>query len=126
MTTQVNGNGTAPAPTFTEAPASATARVISPVTGLEWMLTTRAATTRELLGQVRTLETWLIENGWHAAPARAEAAHNGNGQAAQGDAPLCPTHGKPMKQGKGGGWYCPVKLLEDDGTGKPVYCKQRK
>ena len=125
MTTQANGTGGAATlptpPTFTEAPASATARVVSPVTGLEWMLTTRAATTRELLGQVRTLETWLIENGWHAAPARAQ----GHGQAAQGDAPTCPTHGKPMKQGKNG-WYCPVKLLEDDGTGRPVYCKQRK
>lgn len=52
-------------------------------------------------------------------PATGEA--NGNGAAP----PVCPTHGKPMKPSQHGGWYCPQKLLDDDGSGKPVYCKHK-
>ena len=40
--------------------------------------------------------------------------------------PSCPTHNRPMQRGKRGDWYCPVKVADDDGTGKPVYCKQRR
>jgi hypothetical protein len=48
------------------------------------------------------------------------------GNDTNGNAPTCPTHGKPMQPSKhGGGWFCPVKVADDDGTGKPVYCKQR-
>lgn len=132
MTTQApttNGNGNAPtAPTFNEAPASATLRVVTP-TGYEVLLTTRAVKMFDLLGQLATLESWLAEHQWTPAPTGRPASKASQGNAANsvpGDAPLCPTHQKPMKPGKGGGWYCPVKLLEDDGTGKPVYCKQRK
>ena len=122
MTTQINGATPTVAPAaFSEAPASARVDAISP-SGRRWLLTTRAATVGELMQRVEYLDRWLSDHAWTAGAGRA--SHNG--QAAQGDAPLCPTHGKPMKQGKGGGWYCPVKLLEDDGTGKPVYCKQRK
>ena len=123
MTTNANStNGTtaptgAAAPSFGEAPASGTVDAISP-SGRRWLLTTRAATVGELMQRVEYLDRWLSDRAWTAGAGRT--------QAAQGDAPLCPTHGKPMKQGKNGGWYCTVKLLEDDGTGKPVYCKQRK
>lgn len=32
--------------------------------------------------------------------------------------PMCPTHRKPMREGKGGSWYCPSKV----GDG---WCKER-
>lgn len=123
MTTQVsNGNGagtTAPAPTFTEAPASATVDAISP-SGRRWLLTTRAATVGELMQRVEYLDNWLSDHGWTAGKGAASApTTQGNGEAA----PTCPAHNVPMKQGRRG-WYCPVKLLEDGGDGRPVYCKQ--
>ena len=128
--TTTNGNGhTPPAQTWTEAPASATLRVVTP-TGYEVLLTTRAGRMADLLGQLTTLEAWLVDHQWQAAPTgKPQGKAQAQGDAAnsvQGDPPLCPTHQKPMKMGKGGGWYCPVKIAEDDGTGKPVYCKQRK
>lgn len=131
MTTQVsNGNGaatTAPAPTFAEAPASATLRTISP-TGYDIMWTVRADSVKALTERVTFLADWLGKQGYTPTPTRAAApattAPNGqgNGQGAEA-APICPTHGKAMKQGRHG-WFCPVKLLDDDGTGRPVYCKQ--
>ena len=53
--------------------------------------------------------------------------YRGNGRSASNpNAPLCPTHGTPMKPSKhGGGWYCTQKIADDDGTGKPAYCRQR-
>ena len=124
MGNQVTTNGAtqpaAPA-SFSEAPASATVEAYDS-SGRRWLLTTRAATTGELLTRLPVLTGWLDDHGWQAR-ASGKASQ---GDAAPADAPLCPTHQKPMKPGKGGGWYCPTKLLEDDGTGKPVYCKQRK
>ena len=110
---------------WTEAPASATLRVVTPQ-GYEILLTNRANTMSLLLGQLAALETWLSEHNWTPAPTRTAAAPAAQAQQGEGDAPLCPTHGKPMRQGKGGGWFCPVKVADDDGTGKPVYCRQRK
>ena len=120
--TNTNGNAPTAPPSFSEAPASATVEAYDS-SGRRWLLTTRAATTGELLTRLPVLTGWLDDHGWQArTPGKAQT----QGDAAPADAPLCPTHQKPMKPGKNGGWYCPVKLLEDDGTGKPVYCKQRK
>ena len=110
----------AAAPSFGEAPASATVDAISP-SGRRWLLTTRAATVGELMQRVEYLDRWLSDHAWSTRPAAAGGVPAG-GNSAQG-APTCPSHGKPMKQGKRG-WYCPVKIADDDGTGRPVYCKQ--
>ena len=127
MGTQVTTNGAtqpaAPA-SFSEAPASINTFVVSPG-GFSYQLTMRAGRVGDLLAQVRTLESWLAENGWTPASKTPGKASQGDAAPAA-DAPLCPTHNRPMKPGKNGGWYCPAKLLEDDGTGKPVFCKQRK
>ena len=120
MATQVTPNGTGHAPAaFTEAPASATVKVTTPG-GYDLMITFRATRVADLLSQAQVVEGWLISHNFTPAPTRPAS------KPSQGDTPICPTHQTPMKQGKGGGWYCPIKLLEDDGTGKPVYCKQRK
>jgi hypothetical protein len=39
--------------------------------------------------------------------------------------PRCPQHHKLMKRSQYGdrNWFCPAKVAEDDGTGRPVYCK---
>ena len=120
--TTTNGT-TAPtgaaAPSFTEAPASATVDAISP-SGRRWLLTTRAATVGELMQRVEYLDKWLSDHAWTAGKG-ASAPVTQAGQAAE--APTCPTHGKPMKQGRRG-WYCPVKIADDDGTGRPAYCRQ--
>ena len=62
-------------------------------------------------------------NGNGSHPANGNG--NGNGHALEAAAPICPTHGKAMKPSQRGGWYCPVKIAEDDGAGHPVYCKQK-
>ena len=123
--TNTNGNAPTAPPSFSEAPASATVEAYDS-SGRRWLLTTRAATTGELLTRLPVLTGWLDDHGWQArtpgkAQARGDAANS-----VQGEPPLCPTHQKPMKPGKNGGWYCPVKLLEDGGDGRPVYCKQRR
>lgn len=124
MSAQTNGNGagtTAPAPTFAEAPASATLRTISP-TGYDIMWTVRADSVKGLTERVAFLADWLGKQGYTPTPARASSSTTqGTGQAA----PICPAHGKPMKQGKGGDWYCTAKLADDGGDGKPVYCRHR-
>jgi len=70
MATQVNTNSNgSPAPAvFSEAPASATVKVISP-SGFEFLLTTRAGRMADLLSQAATLESWLVEHQWQAAPS---------------------------------------------------------
>ena len=124
--TPTNTNGHTPTtPAFSEAPASATVKVTTPG-GYDLMITFRATRVADLLQQAQTVEGWLIAHNFTPAPAFKGNGKPSQGDAAPADAPLCPTHQKPMKPGKNGGWYCPVKLLEDDGTGKPVYCKQRK
>ena len=112
--------------TFHEAPASVNVKVTSPG-GYEYMITMRSGRVGEVLDQAQKLEAWLTKHNW--TPAKNSHTHaansvNGNGAPA-GAAPLCPTHQKPMKPGQKGGFYCPQKIADDDGTGKPVYCKQR-
>ena len=112
-------NGAAPtgtAPTHAEAPASATVKATHAATGYEWLLTCRADSVRELVARVEYLTTWLTDNNWTPATPRSAAP------TATTDAPTCPTHGCAMKQGRRG-WYCPTKILDDGGDGRPVYCK---
>ena len=111
-------NGAAPtgtAPTHAEAPASATVKPTHAATGYEWLLSCRADSVRELVARVEYLTTWLVDNGWQPATPRPAVPDVGN-------APTCPTHGVAMKQGRRG-WYCPTKILDDGGDGRPVYCK---
>ena len=122
---QTNGNGhtpTAPA-SFSEAPASATVEAYDQG-GRRWLLTTRAATTGELLTRLPVLTGWLDDHGWQARAA---------GKASQGDAvnsvqseaaPICAIHNKPMtrrttKDGTRSFWSCSERL--SDGT----YCPYR-
>ena len=58
---------------------------------------------------------WLNAKGYK--PTTNGAKING--------APQCPTHNRPMQPSKHGGYFCPVKVADDDGTGKAAYCKQR-
>ena len=112
MSAQVttNGNGTAPALAFSEAPASINTFVVSPG-GFSYQLTMRSARVGDLLQQARTLEAWLIENGW-------TPASKGNGKPSQGDAPgedapLCAIHKTPMTRRSKDGrswWSCSHKL----------------
>lgn len=112
---------------FTEAPASFNVKAISPQ-GFDIMLTLRDADTKALIDRAEGALTWLSSKGFQPTGRRG-SGNSGNNQANgnQGEAPLCPTHGKPMlpSKHKSGEWFCPVKVAEDDGTGKPVYCKQK-
>ena len=73
-----------------------------------------------MMNRVTFLADWFERNGWR--PAAPRSAGGPAAQQGEGDTPACPTHKTPMKRGKRG-WFCPVKLLDDDGTGRPVYCK---
>jgi hypothetical protein len=104
---------------FAEAPASWNVRYSTP-DGFSCQLALRGENGAELLPKTAAAIKWLLEHD-----CKPSSGYGGNGKA-NANAPLCPTHGKPMKPSKhGSGWYCPVKVAEDDGTGKPVYCKQR-
>ena len=124
-TPTANANGAAPitggGPTHHEAPASATVKATHAATGYEWLITTRCDSTRDLLARIEHITTWLADNGW--TPATSKPAAPSTSTIA--DAPVCPTHNTPMKQGRNG-WYCPQVVGPDDGTGKPVYCRVRR
>ena len=119
---------------FNEAPTSFNVKAISPG-GFDVMLTIRAAEGADLMPKALAALDWLTAQGFtstrngHAAPSSSSSSPstNGNGTqaAANGTAPICPAHGEQMKPSKYGGWYCPVKVADDGGDGKPVYCKQR-
>jgi len=110
--------------TIPEAPVSWTVRYQT-TEGFDAMLTLRGSEVKAVMGQAKKAVEAMVKAGCKpqaSRPAAPATANGGNGESA----PLCPTHGKPMKKSQhGGGWYCSVKIAEDDGTGKPVYCKQK-
>jgi hypothetical protein len=126
-----------------EAPASATAKVIDPISQMEWLITVREpAAARLLIRELGAMSAALADAGFIGFDAyvdqrRAERAaplvesqvidypSTLPGVAGQAAPPTCPTHNRQMKPGKNGGWYCSAKIAENDGTGKPVYCKQK-
>ena len=106
-----------------EAPFSWNTRYLT-ANGWTCQLTIRSDTGADLFDKVEKAVAWLTEKGCTPAEGyrTTSASSNGNGSTP----PMCPTHGTPMKASKhGGGWYCPTKVADDDGTGKPVYCKQK-
>jgi len=109
---------------FTEAPASFNVKAISPA-GFDVMLTLRDSDSRQLMNRALGALDWLVKNGFTPTPTRGGGNRRGNNDAGSGEAPSCPTHGKAMKPSQYGGWYCPVKIADDDGMGKAVYCKQK-
>lgn len=113
----VNGGAALAAlPAVTEAPASVTVKLA--YRGHDVMLTLRGLDGRSVLGRLDAALTWLEQHGATPAPV-------GAGARAVAAAPTCPTHGGAMKAGKRGGWFCPVKIADDDGAGRPIYCRQR-
>lgn len=127
MTTQVstNGNGHTHAPaSFTEAPASATLRVVS-ATGFEVLLTTRAGRMSDLLSQLTTLEAWLSDHQWTPAPTgRPTGKATAQAQASDGPAPTCDKCGQPMirrttRDGSRSFWSCQTRYGSEWCKGKP-------
>lgn len=111
-----------------EAPVSFNVKAISPG-GFDCMLTIRGEDSADLMGRALRALDWLADQGFQAAyagpvaaPVQEAAAAAGNGSV-QG--PVCPVHQVAMKASKFGGWFCPQQIAPDDGTGRPVYCKQR-
>jgi len=105
--------------TFTEAPASCNVRFTW--RGFDTMLTLRDTSGKALLDKMGAALDTLEKLGAEPTGYRS----NGQNATTNGNAPLCPTHGQPMKPSKYGGWYCAVKIADDDGTGRAVYCKQK-
>ncbi|MCZ7568908.1 MAG: hypothetical protein M5U01_10025 [Ardenticatenaceae bacterium] len=119
-----NANG-APAP-LPEAPASATLRVH--LRGYDLLLTLRDHSGLALLEKVTAAIDHLERLGATPAPTHdAGRAGSGSPQAAGagGAAPRCPTHGREMKPARRGGWFCPARIADDDGSGKPAYCRHK-
>lgn len=116
-----------------EAPTSGTIKVVDPATQFEWLLSFRYHTEDELIGSVPRLSAKLTNAGLIGFDAyvdqrraeRGQDTQENKAQSNNGNPPMCPTHNKPMKAGQRGGWYCPTRIADDDGTGKPVYCKQK-
>jgi hypothetical protein len=115
-----------------EAPVSWTARYVS-AEGFECLLTLRGQDLATVMAQAkRATEAMSKANckptaprGGQPAPAAAASAP-AQIAAPAGQAPMCPAHNKPMRRNKrNDGWFCPVKIADNDGTGKPVYCQSR-
>lgn len=104
---------------FSEAPSAATIKCYSPG-GYDVLLTVRDADTSSLVKRLNLALGWLEQNGYRPTTNGARTGANGNGAA-----PTCPTHNQVMKSSKHGGWFCPIKVADDDGAGRAVYCKQR-
>lgn len=114
----------APPGALGEAPCSATVRVNW--RGHELLLTLRGFEGASTLTRLGRALDWLEGQG--ATPAsgqRGQGQAQGSAASSSSAAPTCPTHGRAMKQGKKGGWFCPAKVADDDGAGRPVYCRQR-
>lgn len=118
-------NGNAPtAPSFSEAPASATLRVVS-ATGFEVLLTTRAGRMSDLLTQLTTLESWLVDHQWQAAPTgRPTGKATAQAQASDEPAPTCDRCGQVMvkkqrRDGTGSFWSCQTRYGQEWCKGKP-------
>ena len=111
--------------THAEAPGSATVKVT--VNGYGWLYTIRNDDPAELLENLQHVTNAMITLGY--LPDKGGAAAGGGGQrrpyaAPDPNAPICPSHHKPMLLSKSGNnYFCSGKLADDDGTGKPVYCK---
>jgi hypothetical protein len=103
---------------FTEAPASINLRF--DYRGANMQFTLRETTGTELLNKLDAVLDRLEAMGATFGTSNGRAQ-----QVAPAGAPVCPTHGVPMKESKFGGWYCPEKVADNDGTGKPIYCKQK-
>lgn len=113
-----------------EAPAAVNWRMV--YRGVECQFTLRDVDGRSVVARLDAMLAALAEAGAESV-GRAGASHTTRPSAPPTQAtadddlefPMCPTHGTPMRPGNRGGWYCPRKLANDDGTGKPVYCRQR-
>lgn len=121
-TATMNGAAHAAAPAvdlgaLPEAPAAVTVKLA--YRGHDVMLTLRGMDGRAVLARLDAALTWLEAHGAAAAGASRPSG------VAEAAAPTCPTHGRPMRQGKRGGWFCPVKVADDDGAGRPVYCRAK-
>jgi hypothetical protein len=119
MAENTSTNGAA---TFTEAPVSWNTRYITEG-GYDCQLTLRGADLAKVMATAKQALASMTAAGCKPQTSRPPAAANGGGNGEAEGAPPCPTHGKPMKHSQHGGWYCPVKIAEDGGDGKPVYCK---
>lgn len=113
--------------TFTEAPATASVRFI--LNDFDCALTLRDMTGAAVLTRLTGAIQYLTKIGAVPAPVKQPAPaapgnSNGNGNGST-EPPTCPIHQKTMLRSKHGGWYCPVRILDDDGSGKPVYCKAK-
>lgn len=113
---------------FTEAPASINFKF--EYRGANVMLTMRGMSGMEVLDKLDAAMKKLEKMG-AIFLVHTSQPNNGNGDSASaiatGPAPMCPTHGAAMKESKhkAGTWYCPKQIAPDDGTGNPVYCKQK-
>jgi hypothetical protein len=120
-----NGHTPQPAAPLPEAPASVTLNVN--YRGFDLLFTVRDYRASSLLDKLELLIDDLEQRG--ATPSRRGGGPMGGAAGQQGQsqagAPICPTHGRPMRQGQRGGWFCSAKIAEDGGDGKPVYCKQK-
>lgn len=91
-------------PSHAEAPASVTIR--ARLQGYDVMLTFRGESGAEVLPRTLAALSWLQS---HDAQPTAEGGRKGGGAPTDPNAPRCPTHGAPMRQGARG-WYCPRKV----------------
>ena len=108
--------------TMSEAPVSWTVRYITPE-GYDAMLTLRGTDTSKVMGTAKQAVAAMAKAGCKPQiGAHTTPAPIGNTEQA---APMCPTHKTPMKQSKHGGYYCAAKIADDDGSGKPIYCKAK-
>jgi len=122
----------APQGPLPEAPCSVTARVDFHG-AKDVLLTFRGHDGRSTLKQLAQALDWIWALDAPAnAPAPAPAAPaayaqpaNGAGMPQAGAGQVCPTHGLALKPSKNrpGEFYCPQKIADDNGAGKPLYCQ---
>jgi len=122
MGSQVNTDGHAPAVTHTEAPASATTKVVSPA-GFEYLLTMRSTKVSDVLSQAATLESWLTAHDWTPAPSYSKPSHHAINSVSS-EAGICDTCGeamtqKPRRDGNGTFWSCGTRKGGNWCKGRP-------
>lgn len=104
-----------------EAPVSWTVRYKSPQ-GFDCSLTIRGADLGEVMKRAQSATKQMQGAGCKPCLEEQEIGQ-AQQQGPEQQAPTCPTHHCAMRMGKRG-WYCPTKIADNDGAGKPVYCRQ--
>jgi hypothetical protein len=106
--------------------AKAVVNVKCKLDGFGLIVTMREDDAAELVVKLKDFISALKREGVEPDSGYSGKASGGSTTGNGGAKPICPKHETEMfKSKKGGGYFCPKVVADDDGDGNKIYCKQR-